>query len=532
MGRKYDLTSKNDYMEVMEHFGGEEYLKEKFPLMYKAFQDSASVKSEKKNEDTVQGKTDLFSVDFFETQCTDALGTDAKIQKGVIMQSKFYYIKQRPVVIVESRVSDENGKLYGCNTYVFEECFGDSIEEQLQEIYLNKEYKLHGESVYTSFVKEGEKIIVMDCKTEEGNSEIYLGSGENLIKEIKLSDPVNKHKKKSAQTFILYGNRNAADVSYQYKDVPNPTEISGKKYVNIWCPFKISVELEKYKFHEGQPLSDTDFSLKLESSNPEEYGGGGVAFNNVKDIKTTLSKNNTLLEIEIPLDWKVKMTVNDINLVIGSFNFRAVFKINYELEVGTEKIVKMASVMAATEVIATASGIYVEPIKIQWGCFGKESVLKTESGKKSVAEIKTGDRILSREGTYVMVTNVSTGFEKDIISFQTEGCDDILQLTAAHGVQTKRGIIPACDLLVEDEVLTEDGSYQELVYLAIDSYNDEVYNIETEGHAMFVASGIVVTDSECLVKVNPVNKTETKLPEEFLEELRLWAKERNKNEKG
>ena len=527
MEKNYDLMQENDDVEVMKYFGGERYLREKFPLMYKAVQNSILCKSDTINpkEESGIGRQDIFSTKLCDFTKSN---TDAEKQTNMIMRSHFNYVNKKSAVIVENSVVDKTGKVYGYNTYVFEECYKNDVEEQLEGILTDKDYELHGESVYTGFVQNEKGEIVIDyIHTEMDDSSIYVDSSGEVVKEVKLYDPVNKYKE-SAMTYILYGDRNGENVSYRYKDVPNPEVINNKKYARIWCPFKISVELQKYKFFENEPLSNVDFSVKLESSNPEKYGGGGISFNNdFKNIKTRLLNDNTVLEIEIPVDWNASLTVNDINIVIGSFDFRAEFKVNYELEIGGKICNRMTTIMAATQVILTPSCVYVDPIKIQWGCLGKESILKTESGKKSVAQIKPGDRILGVDGTFVMVKSVSTGYEKDIISFQVEGSDDILQLSEAHGIQTRRGIIPAGDLLAEDEVMTEEGSYQKLVYLAIDSYNDEVYNIETEGHAMFVASGIIVTDSECSKNDNQDNETQVKLPEEFMEELRMWAKERS-----
>lgn len=47
-------------------------------------------------------------------------------------------------------------------------------------------------------------------------------------------------------------------------------------------------------------------------------------------------------------------------------------------------------------------------------------------------------------------------------------------------------------------ILAADGSYQQPFYPALDTYKDTVYNIETKNHAMFFASGIVVSDKETM----------------------------------
>lgn len=116
-----------------------------------------------------------------------------------------------------------------------------------------------------------------------------------------------------------------------------------------------------------------------------------------------------------------------------------------------------------------------------------------------------------------------------LLSYTENG--DILQLSDAHGLQTKRGLIPAGDLCFEDELLTADGSYQQPFYLSLDTYEDTVYNIETENHAKFFASGIVVSDKENMEYKNVKNEEAQKLPPEFMDELRRLAEEKRR-EKG
>lgn len=66
MIKKYNLTQSSDYIETLTYFGGEDYLKEKFPMMYEAIRkghernaNAAAVPDE--NGDVI-GRKDILTV--------------------------------------------------------------------------------------------------------------------------------------------------------------------------------------------------------------------------------------------------------------------------------------------------------------------------------------------------------------------------------------------------------------------------------------------------------------------------------------
>lgn len=534
MIKKYNLTQNSDYLDVLTHFGGEAYLKEKFPMMYAAIQ-----KSHERNADTAavpaengetMGLQDILTINL----TTPAQGNDKNDEQPLMeLYSHYNYIQKKAAVVIDTSIVDSEKKPYGGDTYVFEAGYKNDISDAISGIIMDKSYELHGKSDFSSFIMDKSGVPVLDSfEIREDNISTYIPKGTKVVDSVTPIDPKNSFPQNIAQTYIVYGKRSDNYMSYQYKDVPDPIIIGGQKYASIWCPVKIIIKLNGFIFFHDEPLSNTDFSISLESSEPDKYGGGGIIFNNdFSKITKTLSENDTVLTIELPVDWAAKLTINDINLVIGSFDFRACFKVNYVIDIGGQKVTRMAAITAATNVVLTSSSAYVEPLKIRWGCFGRKSSVQTKTGKKSVADIQAGEYILAADGSYVKVTDITTGHEKSIVTIQLTENGDILQLSDAHGLQTKRGLIPAGDLRFEDELLTADDSYQNPFYLSLDTYEDTVYNIETENHAMFFASGVVVSDKENMEYKNVKNEEVQKLPPEFMDELKRWTEEKRK-EKG
>jgi intein/homing endonuclease len=161
----------------------------------------------------------------------------------------------------------------------------------------------------------------------------------------------------------------------------------------------------------------------------------------------------------------------------------------------------------------------------------KDTLLQTPDKIVAVEQLKKGDRVLTITGDYERITNIIPGKSDYMVSIQPEGEQVVLKLTDGHGIMTNRGLIPAGDLRMDDEILMSDGDYRGLSYLAVDFYGDDVYDIETENNSLLVASGMIVAGKGTLKSQNMVrkNKKQPELPKEFLEELKRWCEERNRN---
>lgn len=532
MLKRYRLSQETDYAQLMEKFGGEDYLKENFSLLYEAFQRGKehNLKASVSDDGEVYGLRDCFQTvieDGVRGQSGDS--GDSSLQ----VESRYNYCNPVACVVVDNTLVDETGKVMGANSFVSTNEYKDQFINKIDGIIADKSYELSTSSTFTSFiVNDDGQPVVRSIDVASDQSKIYVHGGDAVVKSVVVIAPVNKYKGNIEQTYIVYGNRQDQYVSYRYKDAPNPDERNHKLYTGIFCPFKCEITLnDQYTFYAEKPLASVDFSVSLESADPDKYGGGGVYFNNSGGIKTTLSQNNQVLTVEIPDEWKVSLEVEDVNVRVGAFNFWAQLKVNYPIKIAGQIVPRMTPVIAATEVVINNASAYVDPVRIHWGCMAKDTLLQTPDKIVAVEQLKKGDRVLTITGDYERITNIIPGKSDYMVSIQPEGEQVVLKLTDGHGIMTNRGLIPAGDLRMDDEILMSDGDYRGLSYLAVDFYGDDVYDIETENNSLLVASGMIVAGKGTLKSQNMVrkNKKQPELPKEFLEELKRWCEERNRN---
>ncbi len=525
--KTYDLLHDKGYQEAVARFGGEEYLKENYPLIHRVFQNSRkytqcnSFSLRRTNDTATIGRQDIMA---------SYLVENAKTPESPLQQVTHYnFQEQKACVIVDTTIEDESGKVYGSMTNLVENTYANDVTNDIKGIIMDHPYNLKLKTVITSFTIDQETGAPVAKVSEpiQKNEAVLICSAESVIKSVKVHDPVNKYPK-SDVTYIVYGNRPDQNVSYPYPDVPSPKVIGGIKYAEIWCPYKVTVKLDSFTFWEEKPLSTTDFIVSLESMDPEKYGGGGICYNNIKNIKTTLSADKKELTIEISPGWNAMLTVNDINLVIGAFKFYACFKIIYNIKIGTSTMHQLATVITSTDVALTSSTDYVGMIKIRWGCFGKDCIFTTPQGPKKVCDLAVGDHALTVDGSFAKVTNITTGHEQDLINIQLTGHEDVLQLSETHGIETRRGLIPAGDLKFEDEILTADQTYQPPCFIEKRFYDDIVYNVETEAHSKLVVNGMIVSEKETHTEKPGGNETAQQLPKELLAELKQLVEDKNK----
>lgn len=534
MGKNYDLSQDKDYHEVITKFGGEEYLEENYPFVYKVFQNSRkysqckSFSQQETDETMTIGRQDIMTSCLVDNVDSKTGGTPEFVLQ---QQSHFSFRDQKACVIVDSTIADENGKVYGATSNLFENTYSNTTFDNIKGITIDHPYQLTLNTVMTDFTIDpdtGEPIATVHQPIQHDSS-VLISSEGSVVDSVKVLDPVNKYSSRTNNTYIVYGKREDQYVSYRYENVPNPKTIGGKKYADIWCPFKVVVKLKSHTFFEAEPLAKTNFTVSLESLEAVKYGGGGVFYNNSFDnIQTSLSADKKELTINLSPDWKALLTVNDINLVIGSFKFYACFKVNYNITIAGRNLTRSTTVIASTDVVFTEASDYVAEIKIRWGCLGKDCILVTPQGPKKVSDLTMGDQVLTACRDYAKVTKIITGHEHDIMNIQLAGHDDVLQLTEAHGIETRRGLLPAGDLTFEDEVLTADKTYHPICYIEKQHYDDVVYNIETETHSMLVVNDMIVSEKETVREKADKCKKEQELPKELLAELRCLVENRNK----
>ncbi len=171
--------------------------------------------------------------------------------------------------------------------------------------------------------------------------------------------------------------------------------------------------------------------------------------------------------------------------------------------------------------------VYIPPIYIYWGCFGKDVRIKIGSGfEKTAAEVKIGDQLLSYGGATVTVADVITGRDATICRLKLSGGYETL-LSGAHRLLDENGKgIPVKKLKQGDKVLTENGRPAVVESVQEEEYNDMVYNFSFEnqtGSVYIIADGLCAGDFHAQNEENerPAKTAEeAELDRRRMEELR------------
>lgn len=141
--------------------------------------------------------------------------------------------------------------------------------------------------------------------------------------------------------------------------------------------------------------------------------------------------------------------------------------------------------------------VYIPPIYIYWGCFGKNVRIKTAYGAtKAASDIQIGDMLQSYHGKSVTVCDIITGFEETIYHLKcADGYET--QLSEAHPVLCANDkSIPVKQLRAGDQILTETG-LKTVQYIQNEMYRDTVYNFifaDEPGSIFLIADGIYAGD--------------------------------------
>lgn len=143
--------------------------------------------------------------------------------------------------------------------------------------------------------------------------------------------------------------------------------------------------------------------------------------------------------------------------------------------------------------------IYIPPIYIYWGCFGKNTLIKTEDGTcKTAASICIGDRLETEGGKIVTVNEIYTGVDDKIYRLKLQGGYETL-LSGSHPVLDENGKgIPVKMLKANKSMVkTEKNTLALVEYVAPEPYNDTVYNFTFVGESesvFIIADGIYAGD--------------------------------------
>ncbi|MDO8609305.1 MAG: PHP domain-containing protein [bacterium] len=139
------------------------------------------------------------------------------------------------------------------------------------------------------------------------------------------------------------------------------------------------------------------------------------------------------------------------------------------------------------------------------GCFTKENIVLTSSGKKHIHKIKIGDMVLSHDGRYHRVRDVHKyTINEDLIEIQM-GDKRKITCTSDHKIlinrNSKRIWVMAKNLTINDDII-DIKKYQRRTMAKIISikrkrFKGDVYDLSVEGSHTYNIDGLAVHNSAC-----------------------------------
>lgn len=539
---EFNFANEDDCAYLLEEYGGEERMKTCFPAIYESFLKARGeaverVRANKQAEsgtfmgdmenagvrylNTLQSNDDdpavvlttAVSGMFIDNTLSIESGKDARPWLSVTVQSK---IRERysPEYLIYSSDLVNNSNSYAA---VFES--NPEVMSRIKNKHFQKTIEIAG--------------IDPSGKLRKG----VIQGGQDMgdpryptIANITITDPAPKNDlhKANNQIVMLYGRMSEQefykDADYKGGDYLKNAFANNK--VRLLIPMSGSVlfdykvkplELHKPKGLEKLTRSEATYEYLEQKFLYRDNIDDVVLYNQLKDCFTCdeyKENHQTKVTFDIKaavenysdLDWLV-----DVNglpngdpktiYIIGKFSFDCV---NQKEGLSVDQI-KFKSVSKEdlkkfkAEYYTYAGGniVYIPPITVYWGCFGRDVQLRLAGKReKPASEVKIGDRLLGLNHEILTVNNVYTGYDTEIFEIVTQSGNTI-RVSGGHPMMCGGKMVRASRLNPGDCLNTADGASDPVEQVSVVSYEDTVYNFTFEGKdegAYLIANGLYSGD--------------------------------------
>ncbi len=178
--------------------------------------------------------------------------------------------------------------------------------------------------------------------------------------------------------------------------------------------------------------------------------------------------------------------------------------------------------------VEDSNQLYVPLIYIWWGCHARDANILLEDGTtKRADEVAPGDKLPCHGGKTLVVSNVYTGFEKDLYHVKVESGGEV-RVSSGHPLLGEDGTgIVVEGLRPGDGVVLADQSLATVTAVEKQPYHDDVYNFVFEGEDegnYLVANGFFSGDFYAQNKLPQEEATLTPESEALIEEMSRLVK--------
>lgn len=303
---------------------------------------------------------------------------------------------------------------------------------------------------------------------------------QTIVKELIVNAPMPiKHI--GADYTAVYYNRTGSGSDYQYPSVKfSDTEIY------VYLPFSGSVELNGIYSPDPQNpiITDGENGIVLQIEN---FSGGCANFDMKYKDNIEWNVTGSVLSWKFPDNWHDVIKKNEVNSY-NMVNFYCKMYINTTLGIPVPIVIQSDG-----EEHTDPSYKKIPKIKILWGCFAKDVLIRMENGKSlPIEQIKTGDKVMTKDGDVRTVTEIVTGTEDKLVHIKTASVSRI-RVSLDHPMLTTEGMIKADELTAGTILITENGAETiESLYLV--NYADKVYNLKLDREGILIANSFYAGD--------------------------------------
>ncbi len=519
----FNFAKDDDCAYLFEEYGGEENMKTRFPALYQSYLNAREaslehlddpnetftggvgkirvnyLSQEENNEDSVVQLEAPVSCVFTDATTKVECEEPAAEWLGVTVLTKIKDIYSPRYLIRISKVIEATNKFEGKV---------HSNPEKLSDIN-NKSYCV---SVELTGVDPENKL----CKKIVKN-QVDLGNVEYpAIADIKIDDPAPKNDKHkiSNEIMMLYGRLSEQpiykDADYKGDDFLNNTFSNGKVHLLMPISGKIIYD---YNVEPLELLAPTEDEALSRSQATYEYKQQVFTYrSDITDDKVLYDKlkgcfqnGKYVKSLQTPVTFDIKIpdggrSVYDWHTdvegiqngdpktvyLVGVFTYCCIDQLGFKTEdqITIKSLSKEDLAKYGADYYKYEKGtnvIYIPPITIYWGCFGKDvRIMLADKSEKYAGNIKIGDQLLGFDGQVLTVDNVLTGFDTEIYLIKTQNGGEI-KVSGGHPMMCEGKCIRASRIKAGDQLNLADGSLSEVVSVEMIEYNDMVYNFTFEG---------------------------------------------------
>lgn len=508
---KHDYSNPVHFQHVVDSLGGEEFLKEKYPLVYEMVCNTREYHTRLKSEgravsSTTPGYKNSAKIRYVNFDRATKLATASSIHRTGI----------NPSLAVISRVVDlsNNQNLDGFaivdNNVATIEGY---VEQPARTLISSQDRKFHVMSDFNTMTYDD-----MGTRINESESHvsdvIKVKGVSTIVKSVSVTHPEATKNPLRKNTVIVYDRQGIVNQDYDYYF----PLVSAGNNIKMQLRFEGSATFDS----DVRVIAPTAENVRLELEHPSF---GTVVFNNYAGIVFKAEGNK--LSWVFPEDWKAQLFKKTF---VSGIDFDIYCEMKVQVAFGNDApLPTLVPITISSKNVDHVDPSYkrIRKINIYWGCMGKDTQIKMADGSlKAVSAIQPGESIMSAYGEVVKVTDVMTGKEAQMIKVKVRTGDSIL-LTDEHPILTERGMMMAKHLCVGD-VLILEGEKAFLSEAYKIEYNDTVYSLVLEKpEAYIIGNGFIIGDFEsqqkAIAETTRIETVKMKLDEYQEEMVKFYA---------